>query len=32
MAVTIREGDSMAQERVGLGQVAGYLAARLIGC
>ena len=31
-AVTIRERDSMAQERVGLGQVAGYLAARLIGC
>jgi len=31
-AVTIRERDSMAQERVGLGQVAGYLAQRLIGC
>jgi len=31
-AVTIRERDSMAQERVGLGQVAGYLAARLMGC
>jgi len=31
-AVTIRERDSMAQERVGLGQVAGYLAGRLIGC
>ena len=31
-AVTIRERDSMAQERVGLGQVAGYLALRLIGC
>ena len=30
-AVTIRERDSMAQERVGLGQVAGYLAGRLIG-
>jgi len=31
-AVTIRERDSMAQERVGLGQVAGDLAQRLIGC
>jgi len=31
-AVTIRERDSMAQERVGLGQVAGYLAGRLLGC
>ncbi|HZL01891.1 MAG TPA: His/Gly/Thr/Pro-type tRNA ligase C-terminal domain-containing protein, partial [Cellulomonas sp.] len=31
-AVTIRERDSMAQERAGLGQVAGYLAARLLGC
>jgi len=31
-AVTIRERDSMVQERVGLGQVAGYLAARLVGC
>ena len=31
-AVTIRERDSMAQERVELGQVAGYLAARLVGC
>ncbi len=30
-AVTIRERDSMAQERVGLSQVAGYLAGRLIG-
>ena len=31
-AVTIRERDSIAQERVGLGQVAGYLAGRLLGC
>ncbi len=31
-AVTIRERDSMAQERVGLDQVEGYLAARLVGC
>jgi len=31
-AVTVRERDSMAQERVALGQVAGYLAQRLIGC
>ena len=31
-AVTIRERDSMAQERVGLDQVEGYLAARLLGC
>ena len=31
-AVTIRERDSMSQDRVGLGQVAGYLAERLIGC
>ena len=31
-AVTVRERDSMAQERVGLSQVAGYLAARLMGC
>ena len=30
-AVTIRERDSMAQERVALDQVEGYLAARLIG-
>jgi len=30
-AVTIRERDSMRQERVGLGQVAGWLATRLIG-
>ena len=31
-AVTVRERDSMAQERVGLDQVEGYLAARLPGC
>lgn len=31
-AVTIRERDSMAQERVALDQVESYLAARLIGC
>jgi glycyl-tRNA synthetase len=31
-AVTIRERDSMTQERVGLDQVEGYLAARLPGC
>ncbi len=31
-AVTVRERDSMAQERVGLDQVEGYLAARLLGC
>jgi glycyl-tRNA synthetase len=31
-AVTIRERDSMAQERVALDQVEGYLAQRLIGC
>jgi glycyl-tRNA synthetase len=30
-AVTIRERDTMAQERVSLDQVQGYLAARLIG-
>ncbi|WP_067694530.1 glycine--tRNA ligase [Nocardia jejuensis] len=30
-AVTVRERDSMAQERIGLDQVQGYLAARLIG-
>jgi glycyl-tRNA synthetase len=32
LAVTIRERDSMAQERVALGQVEPYLAARLVGC
>src|SRR3978361_422614 len=31
-AVTIRERDSMAQERVALDQVESYLGARLIGC
>jgi glycyl-tRNA synthetase len=31
-AVTIRERDSMRQERVALGQVAGWLSARLLGC
>jgi glycyl-tRNA synthetase len=30
--VTIRERDTMAQERVGLDQVEAYLAARLPGC
>src|ERR1700742_2474605 len=31
-AVTVRERDTMAQERVALDQVESYLAARLIGC
>jgi glycyl-tRNA synthetase len=31
-AVTIRDRDTMAQERVGLDQVEGYLATRLVGC
>ncbi|MFO6453588.1 MULTISPECIES: glycine--tRNA ligase [unclassified Aeromicrobium] len=31
-AVTIRERDSMSQERIGLDQVSGYLASRLVGC
>src|SRR6201999_4572993 len=31
-AVTIRERDTMAQERVALDQVESYLGARLIGC
>jgi glycyl-tRNA synthetase len=31
-AVTIRERDSMAQERVSLDRVEGYLAQRLLGC
>jgi len=31
-AVTIRERDTMSQERVGLDQVQGYLASRLVGC
>jgi glycyl-tRNA synthetase len=31
-AVTVRERDSMAQDRVAIDQVESYLAARLIGC
>ena len=31
-AVTIRERDSMSQERISLDQVSGYFAARLLGC
>ena len=31
-AVTIRERDSMAQERIGIDQVQGWLAQRLVGC
>jgi glycyl-tRNA synthetase len=31
-AVTIRERDSMAQDRVAMDQVAGWLAGRLLGC
>ena len=31
-AVTIRERDSMKQERVALTEVSGYLAQRLVGC
>jgi glycyl-tRNA synthetase len=31
-AVTVRERDSMSQERVALDQVESYLAARLVGC
>ena len=31
-AVTVRERDSMSQERVAIDQVEGYLAQRLIGC
>jgi len=31
-AVTIRERDTMSQERVALDQVQGYLASRLLGC
>jgi len=30
--VTIRERDSMAQERIGLDKVEEYLGARLVGC
>ncbi|WP_250506264.1 glycine--tRNA ligase [Bowdeniella massiliensis] len=31
-AVTVRDRDSMAQERVGVDQLKGYLAAKLVGC
>jgi glycyl-tRNA synthetase len=31
-AVTVRDRDTMAQERIGLGQVHGWLAGRLVGC
>ena len=31
-AVTVRDRDSMAQDRVGIDQVESYLAARLAGC
>ena len=31
-AVTVRERDSMTQERVSLDKVTDYLATRLIGC
>ncbi len=31
-AVTVRERDSMTQERVPLDRVEGYLAERLLGC
>jgi glycyl-tRNA synthetase len=31
-AVTVRERDSMSQERVALSQVESYLATRLVGC
>ena len=31
-AITVRERDSMAQERIGLDAVEGWLAKRLIGC
>ena len=30
--MTIRERDTMAQERIALDQVEGYLAQRLVGC
>jgi glycyl-tRNA synthetase len=30
--VTIRERDTMAQERIGIDQVQGWLAQRLVGC
>lgn len=31
-AVTIRDRDTMAQERIGLDQVVAWLAPRLVGC
>jgi glycyl-tRNA synthetase len=31
-AVTVRERDSMAQERIAIDKVESYLAARLLGC
>jgi glycyl-tRNA synthetase len=31
-AVTVRERDTMAQERVAMDQVESYLATRLVGC
>ncbi|MEO6089228.1 MAG: His/Gly/Thr/Pro-type tRNA ligase C-terminal domain-containing protein, partial [Umezawaea sp.] len=31
-AVTVRERDTMSQERVAMDQLEGYLAARLVGC
>jgi glycyl-tRNA synthetase len=32
LAVTVRQRDSMAQERIGLDQVEAWLAQRLVGC
>ena len=32
LAVTVRERDSMSQQRIGLDQVEGWLAQRLVGC
>ncbi len=32
LAVTVRERDTMSQERVAMDQLEGYLAARLVGC
>jgi glycyl-tRNA synthetase len=31
-AVTVRERDTMSQERVSVDQLEGYLGARLVGC
>ncbi|MGH3384272.1 MAG: glycine--tRNA ligase [Nocardioidaceae bacterium] len=31
-AVTVRERDSMSQDRIGIDQIKGYLAERLVGC